>query len=76
PLVVNAAYRNGAKPAAVGDTAWHEGVNELDLLRTILEDLPVAAFVRDENHRLVYANQYYETFSGHSRSRVLEWRSS
>ncbi|QKK30214.1 response regulator [Rhizobium indicum] len=71
PLVVNAAYRSGAKPAAVSDTAWHESVNELDLLRTILEDLPVAAFVRDEKHRLVYANQYYETFSGHSRSRVL-----
>ncbi|KAF5886787.1 PAS domain-containing protein, partial [Rhizobium sp. PEPV16] len=71
PLVVNAAYRNGAKPAAVSDTAWHESVNELDLLRTILEDLPVAAFVRDDKHRLVYANQYYETFSGHSRSRVL-----
>ena len=71
PLVVNAAYRNGAKPAAVGETAWHESVNELDLLRTIMEDLPVAAFVRDENHRLVYANQYYETFTGHDRSRVL-----
>ncbi|MBC2805089.1 response regulator [Rhizobium ruizarguesonis] len=71
PLVVNAAYRNGAKPAAISETAWHESVNELDLLRTILEDLPVAAFVRDEKHRLVYANQYYETFSGHNRSRVL-----
>ncbi|CAN7501713.1 response regulator [Rhizobium leguminosarum] len=71
PLVVNAAYRDGAKPAAISETAWHESVNELDLLRTILEDLPVAAFVRDEKHRLVYANQYYETFSGHNRSRVL-----
>lgn len=71
PLVVNAAYRNGVKPAPVGESAWHESVNELDLLRTIMEDLPVAAFVRDENHRLVYANQYYETFTGHDRSRVL-----
>ena len=71
PLVVNAAYRDGAKPAAVGEAAWHESVNELDLLRTIMEDLPVAAFVRDENHRLVYANQYYETFTGQIRSRVL-----
>ena len=71
PLVVNAAYRDGAKPAAVGETAWHESVNELDLLRTIMEDLPVAAFVRDEDHRLVYANQYYETFTGQIRSSVL-----
>ncbi|MDF0659051.1 MULTISPECIES: response regulator [unclassified Rhizobium] len=71
PLVVNAAYRNGAKPAAAGDTGWHESVNERDLLRTIMEDLPVAVFVRDDKHRLVYANQYYESFSGYERSQVL-----
>lgn len=78
PLIVNAAYRSGSryapdgsKPAPVGETAWHESVRERDLLRTIMEDLPVAAFVRDEDHRLVYANQYYETFTGHARSKVL-----
>jgi PAS domain S-box-containing protein len=70
PLIVNNAYRNGAKAPAT-DTAWHESVNELDLLRTIMEDLPVAAFARDEQHRLVYANQYYETFTGHDRTKVL-----
>ncbi len=62
---------DGSKPAPVGETAWHESVRERDLLRTIMEDLPVAAFVRDEDHRLVYANQYYETFTGHARSKVL-----
>jgi PAS domain S-box-containing protein len=85
PLIVNAAYRSGSryapdgsksapggsKPGPVGETAWHESVRERDLLRTIMEDLPVAAFVRDEDHRLVYANQYYETFTGHARSKVL-----
>ncbi|MBB6225229.1 response regulator [Rhizobium leguminosarum] len=71
PLVVNAAYRNGAKPVAASDTGWHESVNESDLLRTIMEDLPVAVFVRDDKHRLVYANQYYESFSGYERSQVL-----
>ncbi|MBB3649986.1 hypothetical protein FHX14_006228 [Rhizobium sp. BK619] len=71
PLVVNAAYRTGAKPAARSDTRWHESVNEGDLLRTIMEDLPVAVFVRDDKHRLVYANQYYETFGGYDRSQVL-----
>lgn len=85
PLIVNAAYRSGSryapdgsksapggsKPVPVGETAWHESVRERDLLRTIMEDLPVAAFVRDEDHRLVYANQYYETFTGHARSKVL-----
>ncbi len=71
PLVVNAAYRNGAKPAAAGDSAWGESVNELDVLRTVLEDLPVAVFVRDDEHRLVYANKYYDTFSGHDRSQIL-----
>lgn len=71
PLVVNAAYSNGAKPAAAGDSAWGESVNELDVLRTVLEDLPVAVFVRDDGHRLVYANKYYDTFSGHDRSQIL-----
>ncbi|MBB3462253.1 response regulator [Rhizobium sp. BK377] len=78
PLVVNAAYRNGSKSAPddsnsaqAGEAAWHESVRERDLLRTIMEDLPVAAFVRDEEHRLVYANQYYETFTGHARSKAL-----
>lgn len=71
PLIVNAAYRGGGKSAPAGETAWHESVRERDLLRTIMEDLPVAAFVRDEDHRLVYANQYYETFTGHARSKAL-----
>ncbi|WP_086994416.1 response regulator [Rhizobium sullae] len=71
PLIVNSAYRNGGGNASPAENGWHESVNELDLLRTIMEDLPVAAFVRDENHRLVYANQYYETFTGHIRSKVL-----
>ncbi|EJC77350.1 PAS domain S-box [Rhizobium leguminosarum bv. trifolii WSM2012] len=70
-LVVNAAYRDGGRPAPAGDSAWGESVNELDVLRTVLEDLPVAVFVRDDRHRLVYANKYYDTFSGHSRSEVL-----
>ncbi|MGY3611555.1 PAS domain-containing protein, partial [Bradyrhizobium sp. Lot11] len=48
-----------------------ESVNELDVLRTVLEDLPVAVFVRDDQHRLVYANKYYETFSGNARSEYL-----
>ncbi|MDR7144183.1 response regulator [Rhizobium sp. BE258] len=69
PLVVNSAYRGDARPPS--EKGWHESVAELDLLRTIMEDLPVAAFVRDEAHRLVYANQYYETFTGHERSKVL-----
>ncbi|ARM89501.1 sensor histidine kinase/response regulator hybrid protein [Rhizobium sp. CIAT894] len=71
PLIVNAAHRKGARPAPTGDSAWGESVNELDVLRTVLEDLPVAVFVRDDRHRLVYANKYYDTFSGHSRSEVL-----
>ena len=69
PLAVNAAYRTGSRHTA--ETGWHKSVAELDLLRTIMEDLPVAAFARDEQHRLVYANQYYETFSGQDRSKVL-----
>ncbi|MBX4925066.1 response regulator [Rhizobium binae] len=71
PLVVNAAYRNGATTVAAGDWAWGESVSELDALRTVLEDLPVAVFVRDDKHRLIYANRYYETFSGRARAEYL-----
>ncbi|MBX4948046.1 response regulator [Rhizobium binae] len=71
PLVVNAAYRNGATTVAAGDWAWGESVSELDALRTVLEDLPVAVFVRDDKHRLIYANKYYETFSGRARAEYL-----
>ncbi|PCD68117.1 response regulator [Rhizobium phaseoli] len=71
PLVVNAAHRKGAGPAPAGDSAWGDSVSELDALRTVLEDLPVAVFVRDDQHRLIYANKYYETFSGRARSEYL-----
>ncbi|AIC28494.1 sensor histidine kinase/response regulator hybrid protein [Rhizobium etli bv. mimosae str. IE4771] len=72
PLVVNDAFREGARPAPpAGDSAWGESVSELDALRTVLEDLPVAVFVRDDKHRLIYANKYYETFSGRARSEYL-----
>ncbi|OWV76603.1 hybrid sensor histidine kinase/response regulator [Rhizobium sp. R339] len=71
PLVVNAAYRDGERPASAGDSAWGDSINELDALRTVLEDLPVAVFVRDDRHRLIYANKYYETFSGRARSEYL-----
>ncbi|MBY4609696.1 response regulator [Rhizobium sp. 9T] len=72
PLVVNAAHRKGARrPAPAGDSAWGDSVSELDALRTVLEDLPVAVFVRDDKHRLIYANKYYETFSGGTRSEYL-----
>ncbi|WP_106795517.1 response regulator [Rhizobium sp. H4] len=72
PLVVNDAHREGARPEPpAGDSAWGESVSELDALRTVLEDLPVAVFVRDDKHRLIYANKYYETFSGRARSEYL-----
>ncbi|RFB92914.1 hybrid sensor histidine kinase/response regulator [Rhizobium leguminosarum bv. trifolii] len=71
PLVVNAAHRKGGHSAPAGDSAWGESVSELDALRTVLEDLPVAVFVRDDQHRLIYANKYYETFSGRARSEYL-----
>ncbi|ANL66815.1 sensor histidine kinase/response regulator hybrid protein [Rhizobium phaseoli] len=71
PLVVNAAHRKGVGPAPAGDSAWGDSVSELDALRTVLEDLPVAVFVRDDQHRLIYANKYYETFSGRARSEYL-----
>jgi PAS domain S-box-containing protein len=37
---------------------------DIDLLRDIIEALPVAAFARDEDHRLIYGNASYERFTG------------
>jgi PAS domain S-box-containing protein len=46
-------------------------IDETELYRTILEDLPVAAFVRDSNHRLTYANEAYARITGFLRGEVL-----
>ncbi|WP_195909519.1 response regulator [Rhizobium tubonense] len=46
-------------------------VDEIGLYRTILEDLPVAAFVRDDNHRLVYLNEAYTGLTGLTRAEAL-----
>ncbi len=43
-------------------------IEEIGLYRTILEDLPSAVFMRDADHRLVYANAAYETITGFSRA--------
>ncbi|KRB50737.1 histidine kinase [Rhizobium sp. Root708] len=44
---------------------------EAELLRSIMEALPVAAFVRDADHRLIYANACYEAFTGKVRAEML-----
>jgi PAS domain S-box-containing protein len=46
-------------------------VDETGLYRTILEDLPVAAFVRDADHRLVYSNEAYAALTGLSRAEAM-----
>ncbi|MDE1992288.1 MAG: response regulator [Rhizobiaceae bacterium] len=46
-------------------------IDEIGLYRTILEDLPVAAFVRDGDHRLIYSNGAYAALTGFSRTEVL-----
>ncbi|MBB3452067.1 PAS domain S-box-containing protein [Rhizobium sp. BK313] len=48
-----------------------KGVDEIGLYRTILEDLPVAAFVRDAGHRLIYSNEAYAAITGLSRAEAL-----
>ncbi|MDL2409339.1 response regulator [Rhizobium calliandrae] len=46
-------------------------VDEIGVYRTILEDLPVATFVRDASHRLIYSNEAYAAITGLSRAEVL-----
>src|SRR5262249_39087649 len=43
-------------------------IEEIGLYRSILEDLPTAVFLRDEEHRLVYANAAYEQITGFTRA--------
>lgn len=45
-------------PYAVG---WS---TELEVFRSVLDQLPVAAFVRDSSHRLVFANQAFADLTG------------
>ncbi len=63
PSVASSKAGNGDLPGG--------SVDEIGLYRTILEDLPVAAFVRDAGHRLVYSNEAYAAITGLSRAEVL-----
>ncbi|MHA7968354.1 PAS domain-containing protein [Rhizobium sp. CAU 1783] len=49
--------------------AGDEGTNEL--FRATLEDLPVATYVRDASHRMVFANSAYSQLVGLSRERLI-----
>ncbi|MDE1157968.1 MAG: response regulator [Neorhizobium sp.] len=46
-------------------------IGETEMLREVLEDLPVPVFVRDEAHRLTYANAAYEEMLGSGRETYL-----
>ncbi|NKJ03886.1 response regulator [Rhizobium sp. SG741] len=62
-------------PAASDDisTDGKEGgsLDEVSFFRTVLEDLPVATFVRDANHRLIYANAAHAAITGLDREEML-----
>jgi PAS domain S-box-containing protein len=46
-------------------------LDETALYRTILHDLPVGAFVRDSDHRLIYANDAYFATTGLTREEAI-----
>ena len=46
-------------------------IDETNLYRAVLEDLPVPVFVRDSEHRLTYANAAYEAMLGSPRDEFL-----
>jgi PAS domain S-box-containing protein len=46
-------------------------IDETNLYRAVLEDLPVPVFVRDSAHRLTYANAAYEAMLGSPRDQFL-----
>nr|WP_316655358.1 response regulator [uncultured Gellertiella sp.] len=47
----------------------HVGRNRL--YHSIIEELPVAVFARDRDHRMVFANAAYATLFGHAREAVI-----
>lgn len=54
---------------AAGDAQQPQGYAvpwsaELEVFRSVLDQLPVAAFVRDSSHRLVFANQAFADLTG------------
>ena len=48
-----------------------EHIDQTELYRAILEDLPVAAFVRDAGHKMVYANAAFGMMTGKDRDALL-----
>lgn len=59
-------------PSEVGEGGISGGdVDEAGLYRSILQDLPVASFVRDASHRLIYSNEAYTAITGLSHAEVL-----
>lgn len=58
----------GAASAADG---FQEKIDRAGFFRTVLEDLPVATFVRDANHRLVYSNSAHAEITGLDRAEMV-----
>ena len=48
-----------------------KNLGETELLRAVLEDLPVAVFMRDSQQRLEFVNAAYETMFGDKRQNIL-----
>jgi len=63
--------RKAARPKWPATRALSDNSTDIDFLRDVIEALPVAAFVRDQDHRLVYANASYEQLTGLPRAESL-----
>ncbi|WP_029616927.1 PAS-domain containing protein [Pseudorhizobium marinum] len=48
-----------------------KNIGEAELLRAVLEDLPVAVFMRDSEQRLEFVNAAYEEMFGDKRANIL-----
>lgn len=48
-----------------------KNIGETELLRAVLEDLPVAVFMRDSQQRLEFVNAAYENMFGDKRANIL-----
>ncbi|MFN7104303.1 MAG: PAS-domain containing protein, partial [Pseudorhizobium sp.] len=48
-----------------------KNIGETELLRAVLEDLPVAVFMRDSHQRLEFVNAAYEAMFGDKRANIL-----
>nr|WP_254007642.1 response regulator [Rhizobium sp. L1K21] len=65
------AVRIDVTESAEREALLSESYTELSLFKTFLDNVPVATFARDENHRMIYVNETYCKIVGRSAEELV-----